>query len=139
MIRIVLADDDAGVRAALRALFDDDERFAVVGEAIDAESCLIQVRQAHPDVVLLDARMPGTGLAAVRQLRSCSASVACVVLSARLDAALLARFIEAGVQGAFDKGASSDSLPDLIARCAGGERVLHARATEDALRLLSSD
>jgi DNA-binding NarL/FixJ family response regulator len=138
MIEIVLADDDAGVLAALRALFADDDRFDVVGDAADAVACISLVHDLDPDVVLLDARMPGSGLAATQELRAAGARAAVVVLSARLDARLLAGFIDAGVQGAFDKGSVSESLPDLVARCVAGERLLHARSTPDALRLLSS-
>lgn len=136
MFRIVIADDDAGVRAALRALFGDDARFEVVGEAADADECVALVQELDPDVVLLDSRMPGTGLAVAQLLSEMRAAT--VVLSAQLDARLLAQFIEAGIRGAFDKGTSSVVLPDLVARCAAGERLLHARATPEALRLLSS-
>lgn len=135
MITLVLADDEPVVRSALRALFEDDERFSVVGEAEDAAGCVELVLAHDPDVVLLDVRMPGGGLWAAQQLRTWAARSVVVVLSARLDPVLLARLLAVGVTGAFDKGAVGSGFPDLISRCVAGERVLQAAAAEEALRM----
>ncbi|MFP3900463.1 MAG: response regulator [Acidimicrobiia bacterium] len=67
MIRVVLADDQALVRAGFRALLDAQDDIAVVGEAGDGDEAVGLARQAAPDVVLMDIRMPGVdGLAATR-------------------------------------------------------------------------
>ncbi|HLJ08855.1 MAG TPA: response regulator transcription factor [Acidimicrobiia bacterium] len=69
MIRVVLADDQALVRAGFRALLQTDPEIAVVGEASDGEEAVRQARSARPDVVLMDIRMPGTdGLEATRRI-----------------------------------------------------------------------
>ncbi|HEX8973225.1 response regulator transcription factor [Oryzihumus sp.] len=69
MIRVVLADDQALVRAGFRMLLDADPGIEVVGEAADGETAVAQVRELVPDVVLMDIRMPGTdGLAATAQV-----------------------------------------------------------------------
>ncbi|HET7304344.1 MAG TPA: response regulator transcription factor [Segeticoccus sp.] len=69
MIRVVLADDQALLRAGFRALLDADPGIEVAGEASDGEEALAVVREQVPDVVLMDIRMPGTdGLAATRQI-----------------------------------------------------------------------
>ncbi|HEX2086265.1 MAG TPA: response regulator transcription factor [Solirubrobacteraceae bacterium] len=69
MIRVVLADDQALVRAGLRALLAAEDGIEVVGEAADGDEAVAVVRETRPDVVLMDVRMPGTdGLEATRRI-----------------------------------------------------------------------
>ncbi|GAA3125114.1 response regulator transcription factor [Planomonospora alba] len=69
MIRIVLADDQALVRAGFRALLDAQPDMTVVGEAADGAEALALAAQHRPDVVLMDVRMPGMdGLTATRRM-----------------------------------------------------------------------
>ncbi|GLX04545.1 MULTISPECIES: response regulator transcription factor [Microbispora] len=69
MIRVLLADDQALVRAGFRALLDAQEGMTVVGEAGDGEQAVLLTRDLRPDVVLMDIRMPGTdGLTATRRI-----------------------------------------------------------------------
>ncbi len=69
MIRVLLADDQALVRAGFRALLDAQDDIEVVGEAADGEEAVALTRTLEPDVVLMDIRMPGTdGLQATRAI-----------------------------------------------------------------------
>jgi DNA-binding NarL/FixJ family response regulator len=69
MIKVLLADDQALLRAGFRALLDAQGDIEVVGEALDGADAVRQVIRLHPDVVLMDIRMPGTdGLEATRQI-----------------------------------------------------------------------
>jgi DNA-binding NarL/FixJ family response regulator len=69
VIRVVLADDQALVRAGFRALLDAQDDIEVVGEASDGDEAVRLVRRLAPDVVLMDIRMPGTdGLAATKAI-----------------------------------------------------------------------
>jgi DNA-binding NarL/FixJ family response regulator len=69
MIRVLLADDQALVRAGFRALLDAQEDIEVVGEANDGDEAIRLAAQLVPDVVLMDIRMPGTdGLEATRRI-----------------------------------------------------------------------
>ena len=69
MIRVVLADDQALLRAGLRALLDAEDDIEVVGEAANGREAISLVRTTRPDVVLMDIRMPGTdGLEATRAI-----------------------------------------------------------------------
>jgi DNA-binding NarL/FixJ family response regulator len=69
VIRVVLADDQALVRAGFRALLDAQDDIEVVGEAGDGDEAVHLALEQRPDVVLMDIRMPGTdGLAATRRI-----------------------------------------------------------------------
>jgi DNA-binding NarL/FixJ family response regulator len=69
VIKVLLADDQALLRAGFRALLDAQSDIDVVGEAIDGADAVRQATRVRPDVVLMDIRMPGTdGLEATRQI-----------------------------------------------------------------------
>lgn len=69
MIRVVLADDQALVRAGFRALLDAQDDIEVVAEAADGDEAVSLALEHRPDVMLMDIRMPGTdGLAATRRI-----------------------------------------------------------------------
>ena len=69
MIKVLLADDQALLRAGFRALLDAQSDITVVGEAIDGADAFRQAQRERPDVVLMDIRMPGTdGLEATRRI-----------------------------------------------------------------------
>jgi DNA-binding NarL/FixJ family response regulator len=68
-VRVVLADDQALVRAGFRVLLDTEDGFEVVGEAADGAAAVEVARATRPDVVVMDIRMPGVdGLAATKQI-----------------------------------------------------------------------
>jgi len=69
MIRVLLADDQALVRAGFRSLLNAEDDITVVGEVADGAEAVAVARRDKPDVVLMDIRMPGTdGLEATRQI-----------------------------------------------------------------------
>jgi DNA-binding NarL/FixJ family response regulator len=82
-LRLVIADDHRLMLAALRLVFDRDSGFEVVGEAKDGTEVLPLVARTHPDLVLLDLRMPRMdGLACLEHLRTRFPNVRTAVLSA---------------------------------------------------------
>src|SRR3984885_11551494 len=69
MIRVLLADDQALIRAGFRVLLEAADDIEVVGEAVNGEQAIERAKAERPDVILMDIRMPGTdGLAATRQI-----------------------------------------------------------------------
>lgn len=59
LVRVLVVDDEALVRHALRAFIADDDRVTLVGEATDGSEALAACKRTNPDVVLMDIRMPG--------------------------------------------------------------------------------
>ena len=142
-IRVAIGDDDAGVRSALADVLTADPRFTVVGTAATGEELCRLTSRVPADVVLLDVRMPGGGADAAQTLRTCppapgSRPPAVVAVSAHTGAATVASMLRAGAVGYLAKGRLS-RLPDLVARCAGGEVVLAVPSATEALRRVVRD
>jgi DNA-binding NarL/FixJ family response regulator len=100
MIRVVLADDQTLIRQGIRGLLELVGDFDVVGEADDGHVALRKILELHPDVALLDVRMPGTdGLEAVRALRGQGYLTPIVLLTTFDDDAVLLEAVRIGVAG----------------------------------------
>jgi DNA-binding NarL/FixJ family response regulator len=83
---VLIADDDALARAALRTIFDAHDDLELVAEASDGVEAVEAAGRLHPDVVLLDIRMPNLdGLQAARQILSSSSNHARVIMLTTFD------------------------------------------------------
>ena len=132
-IRIALADDQALVRAGLRALLQQ-QGIEIVFEADDGQALLDALQATPVDIVLSDIRMPGMdGIAALEALRARGDATPVLLLTTFDDAELLLRATEAGAQGFLLKDAAPDDLRDAILRVARGETLLQPVST-DAVR-----
>jgi DNA-binding NarL/FixJ family response regulator len=132
VIRVLLADDQALVRAGFRALLDAEGDLEVVGEATDGRAAVEQTRSLQPDVVLMDIRMPGTdGLAATREIvedRSL-ADVRIVILTTfELDDYVF-EALRAGASGFLVKDTEPVDLLAAVRLVAGGEALLSPSIT----------
>ena len=126
MIRVALADDQALVRAGLRALLQQ-QRIAVEVEADDGADLLQKLKDRVVDVVLSDIRMPGIdGIEALKQLRERGDATPVLLLTTFDDSDLLLRATDAGAQGFLLKDAAPEDLRDAIVRVAAGETLLAA-------------
>jgi len=132
MIRVLLADDQALVRAGFRALLDAQDGIEVVGEAGDGEQAVRLARETTPDVVLMDIRMPGTdGLAATRQIAADGqlAGVRVVILTTfELDEYVF-EAIRSGASGFLVKDTEPDELVQAVRVVADGEALLSPSVT----------
>jgi DNA-binding NarL/FixJ family response regulator len=132
MIRVVLADDQALVRAGFRALLDAQEDIAVVGEAGDGEQALRLATELIPDVVLMDIRMPGIdGLAATRQIAADDrlAGVRVVILTTFGLDEYIFEAIRSGASGFLVKDTDPEQLIQAVRVVAGGEALLSPNIT----------
>lgn len=129
-LRIALADDQALVRAGLRALLER-QGVIIAFEADDGGSLLGQMALQSVDVVLSDIRMPGIdGIEALRTLRERGDVTPVLLLTTFDDSELLLRATEAGAQGFLLKDAAPEDLRDAIDRLARGETLLQPVSTE---------
>jgi DNA-binding NarL/FixJ family response regulator len=125
MIRVLVADDHAVVRAGIVALLASEPAIVVVGEAADGEQAVERALALRPDVVVMDVRMPGlTGDAATARIRERDPSVRVLVLTTyESDASILAA-IEAGASGYLLKAAPAEELIAGVRSVAAGEVAL---------------
>jgi DNA-binding NarL/FixJ family response regulator len=132
VIRVVLADDQALVRAGFRALLDAQDDIEVVGEASDGDEAVRLVRRLTPDVVLMDIRMPGTdGLAATRTIagddRLSDARIV-ILTTFELDEYVF-EAIRAGASGFLVKDTEPVELLRAVRAVAGGDALLSPSVT----------
>ena len=129
-LRVALADDQALVRAGLRALLQG-LGIEVVLEADDGQGLLDGLVEQKEDVGLSDVRVPGVdGIAATRQLRERGDSTPLLLLTTFDESELLLQASEAGAQGFMLKDAAPEDLHEAILRVAGGETLLLPVSTD---------
>ncbi|WP_144720044.1 response regulator [Agrococcus jejuensis] len=136
MIRVAIVDDQALIRAGLRALVESEGDMHVVGEAATGETAVALVRAERPDVVLMDIRMPGRdGLWATRQIVADDALAATrivVVTTFELDE-LVGEAIVAGASGYVVKDADPVDLLRAVRVAAEGDALLSPSVTRRLL------
>jgi DNA-binding NarL/FixJ family response regulator len=133
MIRVVLADDQALVRAGFRALLDAQDDIEVVGEAVDGEQAVRLAGDLTPGVVLMDIRMPGVdGLTATRRIAADerSADVRVVILTTFGLDEYVFEAIRSGASGFLVKDTEPAELVQAVRVVAGGEALLSPSVTK---------
>ena len=123
-VRVLVADDHPVVRAGLRAMLDAEPDLQVVGDAGSGEEAVRLAAELHPDVVLMDLRMPGTdGVAATGRITAAGDARVLVVTTYDTDADIL-RAVEAGATGYLLKDTPRRELAEAVRAAARGETVL---------------
>jgi two-component system, NarL family, response regulator YdfI len=124
-IRILVADDHLIIRQGLRLILEIEPEFELVGEATDGSEALRQCDQLHPDVVLMDLRMPGMdGLTAIERLRLSQPEIAVVILTTFNEDDLMMRGLRLGAKGYLLKDTDRETLFSTIRAAARGETLL---------------
>ena len=137
MIRVVIADDHAVVRAGLAQLLATFAGVELVGAAENGEEAVSLCAERKPDVVLMDLEMPVLdGIESTRRIKAAQPEVAVVVLTSFSDRERILRALDAGAAGYLLKDAEPDELARAIEAAARGEAPTRpegrARAPERA-------
>ena len=140
-IRVVLADDQALVRAGFRSLLDAQDDIEVVGEASSGDEAVGLASELSPDVVLMDIRMPGMdGLAATRAIAEDErlADVRIVVLTTFGLDEYVFEAIRSGASGFLVKDTEPDELVQAVRVVAGGDALLSPSVTRQLIAEFAS-
>lgn len=125
VIHIVLADDHAVVRSALRMLLDAEPGMEVVAEAGDVEGAIRYVRGHRPEILILDLNMPGrASLEALPDIADASPGTQIVVLTMQSEPAFAREAMQAGVLGYILKEAADAELVKAVRLAADGQTYL---------------
>jgi two-component system response regulator NreC len=125
-IRVVICDDHSLFRSGLRRLLESEPGLAVVGEASDGDQAIAALREAAPDVLLLDLVLPGlSGIEVLPALRAAAPHTRVLVLSMQDDPAYVRQAFRAGADGYLLKEGAASDLVEAIRDVADGRRYLH--------------
>ena len=131
-ITVFLLDDHEMVRRELRELLEAEPDIRVVGDAGTAAAALTQIRALHPDVAILDVRLPDSdGIAVCREVRAQMPDTACLMLTAYHDDKAGRDAIRAGCAGYLLKKIRSAALPSAVRKVASGQAVLDPDAMSE--------
>ncbi len=137
-IRVLIADDHSVVREGLRAILER-AGLDVVGEAADGREAIAMTETLHPDVVLMDIRMPGIdGLQALAQIKARVPDTSVIILTTYTNPGYLAQAIVAGATGYLTKESSPSQIVGAIRAAVAGDQLLDRTVLEMALRNVAS-
>ncbi|MDU0349387.1 response regulator transcription factor [Actinomyces sp. MRS3W] len=138
-VTVVLADDQALMRMGFRMVLDAEDDIQIVGEASDGATALAQARALHPDVILMDVRMPGmNGIDATAAIsEQCPDTKILILTTFDLDEYAFAG-LRAGASGFLLKDTRPAELAEAIRTVAGGEAVVSPRITRRMLEMFAS-
>jgi DNA-binding NarL/FixJ family response regulator len=133
-IRVVIADDQALVRAGLRKLFEVDSEIEIVAEAATGREVVECVRALRPDVVVLDIRMPDVdGLEATRQLAALTTSTRVLILTTFGIDEYVYEALRAGASGFLLKDSPAEELLAGVRVVARGDALLDPAITRTVI------
>jgi two-component system, NarL family, response regulator DevR len=138
-IRILLLDDHELVRKGLRALLDQESDLLVVGETGTCAHALPIARRLHPQLVLLDMKLPDiSGIEACRRLLAEMPELRILVLTSYAEEATVTSAIRSGAHGYLLKDVKPDDLIRAIRTVAGGRGYLDPRITQQTFQWIRS-
>jgi len=129
--RILLVDDHEVVRLGLKSLLDRHTKFQVVAEASTSDEAIAKVEQYHPDVVVMDIRLPGgSGIEACEKIIEMYPDTKVIMLTSYAEDEMLFSSIRAGASGYLLKQVGSNELIDAIEAVGRGEALLDPAVTQ---------
>lgn len=140
MIRVLIADSHALMRAGLRQLFSVDSGIEVGAEAADGGTVLELLGTGDFDLVLLDLNLPGfEGVELIRRVKTRSPRLPILVLSMRAEPYTVHQALRAGALGYVTKAAEPDALLDAVRKVAAGHRHLEPALAERVIFHMDAD
>jgi EAL domain-containing protein (putative c-di-GMP-specific phosphodiesterase class I)/DNA-binding NarL/FixJ family response regulator len=138
-IRVLIADDEAEIRAALAELIGAEDGVSVVGTAGDADEAAAIACSTVPDVALVDVKMPnGGGARAAREILRLSPRTRVLALSAYEDRETVLKMLGAGAVGYLVKGTAPEDIVRAIARAARGQTSVSSEVMAGVVDELTS-
>ncbi len=134
MITVFLLDDHEVVRRGLRELLEREDDISVIGESGSAVQAVSRIPALHPDIAVLDVRMPdGNGIDVCREVRSVDPSIRALILTSFEDDEALFAAIMAGAHGYVLKQIRGTDLVNAVRRVAAGQSLLDPTVTQRVL------
>ncbi len=131
VIRVMIVDDHAVVRGGLSKFLQVHKDLELVGEAENGKEAIRLAEQLHPDVVLMDLKMPEMdGVAATRELRQRQPNTRVLVLTSFAEDNMVQGALQAGATGYLLKNVSVSELANAIRAAHAGRMTLSSEATE---------
>lgn len=133
-LRILIVDDHEVVRLGLRSLLSNQPNFIVVDEAASAKEAIEKASLHHPDVVVLDIRMPGmNGIEACQAIKANLPEIGVIMLTSYAEDEMLFDAISAGAAGYVLKQGGGEELVRAIQRVGKGDALLDPAVTQRVL------
>ena len=139
MIRVALADDQRLLREGLRIILGSAPDLVLIGEAEDGAQAVVLAEREHPDVFLLDIRMPQLdGIEATRRIRATSPTTRVLLLTTYDLPELVIEGMQAGASGFMRKDASAEELTAAVRAVSRGQTVAQGQSVAHLLASMTS-
>ncbi len=137
---LIVADHEL-LRVGIRRLLSEVDDIEIVGEASSGEQALSLARETHPDIILMDVKMPGIGgLEATRRIIRSQSTIHIIALTSCKEEPFPSRFMQAGAQGYLTKSCGFDEMVLAIHKIYAGERYISPEIAQQlALKNLSDE
>jgi DNA-binding NarL/FixJ family response regulator len=140
LTRLVVVDDHALARDGVRDMLADESDIEVVGEAANGREALLLCSRVHPDLVLMDVRMPEMdGLAATREIKQRYPKISVMMLTMHENADYLLEALKAGAAGYVLKDALPEEVVGAVRRMRDGDSPLDPALAARLLRRLATE
>jgi DNA-binding NarL/FixJ family response regulator len=124
---VLIADDHDLIRKGIKTILRDQPGYRVVGEAVDGEEAVNQVKRLKPDVLLLDITMPKrSGLDLIEQVHRLSPATKIIIISVHRSHLYLTKALQSGVKGYLLKDNATEDLLPALRRVTAGSTYLSA-------------